>query len=202
VGGFFDPVGAVLFDLMSPLEGVVLGPSAVGVEHEFGVVAYGFAQDADELDVLAHALGAGSGAIAHEPFLIAIAFVFVRQGAGANGCGFEGEAETAGVHLHGGAGGASEETIDGDVIVSAADVPQRVVDRADGHHEEPVAGVAIGAVHLVPERFAGKRVLANQKGTKLVVDDDCRALFDGAVETVDPSCGSYVEIDRSGKDFF
>src|SRR5258708_13710228 len=142
VGGFFDPVGAVLFDLMGPFEGVILCPSAVGVEHEFGVVADGFAQNADELDVLAHAFGARAGAVTHEPFLIAIAFVLVRQGASANGCWFEGEAETAGVHLHGGARWASEETIDGSVIVSAADIPQRVVDGADGHHEESVAGVA------------------------------------------------------------
>src|SRR5207302_10248998 len=57
VSGFFDPVGAVLLDLVGPLERVVLGPSAVGVEHEFGVVANGFAEDAYELDVFAHAFG-------------------------------------------------------------------------------------------------------------------------------------------------
>src|SRR6267154_181431 len=139
MSGFFDPVGTVLFDLMSPLEGVVLCPSAVGVEHEFGVVADGFAQNADELDVLAHAFGARAGAIAHESFLIAIAFVLVRQGASANGCRFEGEAETAGVHLYGGAGWAAEEAVDGDVEVAASDVPEGVVDGADGHHEESVA---------------------------------------------------------------
>ena len=71
MGGFFDPARAVLLDLVGPLERVVLVPAAVGVEHEFGVVAEGFAQDADELDVLAHAFGAGAGTVAHEPLLIA-----------------------------------------------------------------------------------------------------------------------------------
>ena len=123
VSGFFDPVRAVLLDLMGPLERVVLVPSAVGVEHEFGVVADGFAQDADEFDVLAHAFGAGAGAVAHEPFLIAIAFVLDGECASANGRGFEREAEAAGVHLDGGARGAAEQTIDGDAEVSAADVP-------------------------------------------------------------------------------
>jgi hypothetical protein len=121
---------------------------------------------------------------------------------GANGCWFEREAETAGVHLDGGARWASEKAIDGYAEVAAADIPQRVVDGADGHHEESVTGVSIGAVHLVPERFAGERVLADEEGAKLVVDDDCCALFDGAVETVDASGRSDAEIDRSGEDFF
>src|ERR1700748_2209024 len=34
VSRFFDPVWPVLFDLMGPLEHVILVPSAVGVEHE------------------------------------------------------------------------------------------------------------------------------------------------------------------------
>src|SRR5271168_1700098 len=131
VSSFFDPVRAVLFHLMGPLECVVLVPSAIGVEHEFRVVAYGFAEDADELDVFTHTLGAGAGAVAHEPLLVAVAFVFYRECASANGRRFEREAEAAGVHLHGGACRATEKTIDGDAEVAAADVPQRVVYSAD-----------------------------------------------------------------------
>src|SRR5260370_35786891 len=95
VGGFFDPVGAVLFNLVGPLEGVVLCPSAVGVEHEFGVVADGFAQNADELDILAHAFGAGAGPVSHEPLCIAVALVLNPECSRANGRGFEGESATA-----------------------------------------------------------------------------------------------------------
>ena len=164
VGCFFDPAGVVFLDLFGPLQSVGLVPSTVSVEHEFGVVAESFAQDADEIDVLAHAFGARAGAIGHEPFLIAIAFALDGEGAGANGFRLERKAEATGVHLDGGARGATEQAIDGNVEETAADVPQGVVDGADGHHEETVARVAVGAVHLVPEFFAGECVFAEEKG--------------------------------------
>src|SRR5260370_42675451 len=131
-GGFFDPVRAILFYLMSPLEGVVLCPSAVGVEHEFGIVADCFAENADELDVLAHAFWAGSGAVTHEPLLIAIAFALDCKCACANGCRFEREAEAAGVHLYGGAWWASEQAVDENAKIAGADLPYDACHRDAG----------------------------------------------------------------------
>ena len=130
--------------------------------------------------------------------MIAIAFLLDGECAGTNGFGLEREAEAAGVHLDGGARGASEQSIDGDIEETAADVPEGVVDGADGHHEESVAGVTVGAVHLVPEFFAGERVFADKEGAKVFVDHDGGVFFDRAVEAVDAAGGSDAKVDCCG----
>ena len=60
----------------------------------------------------------------------------------------------------------------------------------------------IGAVHLVPERFAGESVFADEKGAKVFVHYDGCVLFYGTVEAIDASGGSDAEVDRCGGDFF
>ena len=40
--------------------------------------------------------------------------------------------------------------------------------------------MAVGAIHLVPQRFSGKRILAQEKGAQLLLDNDRCALLDGA----------------------
>ena len=82
---FFHPVGAILLDLLGPFERVVLIPAAEGVEHDFVIFAEGFAEGFDELDVLAHSLLPGAGAVTHKPLLIAEALVLEREATLANG---------------------------------------------------------------------------------------------------------------------
>jgi len=47
MGDFFHPMRAILLDLTGPFEGVVLVPSAEGIEHELGVIAESLAKYPD-----------------------------------------------------------------------------------------------------------------------------------------------------------
>jgi hypothetical protein len=69
-----------------------------------------------------------------------------------------------------------------------------VVDGGDGHEEEAAAGVAVGAVELVPELLLGERVLAEEEGAQLLVDDDGDFFVDGAVEAIGASIGLDLEV--------
>ena len=72
VGASFPGRTATL-DALGPLEGIGEIPAAVDVEHELGIVADGFAEEADEVDVFAQAFGTVAGTVGEEPFLIAVA---------------------------------------------------------------------------------------------------------------------------------
>jgi hypothetical protein len=182
--------------LFGPGEGIVDIPPAVCVEHEVNIRADGFAEDADKFHVLLEAIGAGTGSVTHKPFLIAEAFGFQGGGAFADFGGFEGVTQAASIDFDIRARGSAQETVDGGFEIAAAQIPKGVVDRGDGHEEKTVSGVPVGAVHLVPEGFAGEGVFAEEEGADLVVDDKGGFAIDRAVETVESGIGADAEIDR------
>src|ERR1019366_1985724 len=194
LGGLLDPAGTVGFDALGPLEGIGQVPAAVDVEHEFGIVADGLAEEAHEVDVLAQAFGSVAGAVGEEPLLIAIAFELQLGGAGLGLIGFEGVSETPGVGFDGLAGGSAEETIDRRFEKAPTEVPEGVVDGGDGHEEEAAAGVAVGAVELVPELLLREGVLLEEEGAQLLVDDDGDFFVDGAVEAIGTSIGPDLQV--------
>ena len=70
------------------------------------------------------------------------------------------------------AGGAPEQLVHGLPGVLARDVPQRVVDRAQGHREQAAPPVEDGRlVHLVPELLDVESVGAHQQVLQVPVDD-------------------------------
>ncbi len=69
-------------------------------------------------------------------------------------------------------GGAAEQFVHRLAGVLPGDVPQRLVDRADGHDRDALpAERERGAVHLFPEQFALHRVLANDDFRERLLDD-------------------------------
>ena len=108
--------------------------------------------------------------------------------------GFERVSEATGVGFDGLAGGTAEETIDRRLEIAAAEVPEGVVDGGDGHEEEAAAGVAVGAVELVPELLLREGVLLQEEGAQLLVDDDGDFLVDGAVEAIGTAIGLDVQV--------
>src|ERR1019366_2753552 len=171
LGSFLDPAGAGGFYAPGPLEGIGEVPAAVGVEHELGIVADGLGEEADEVDILAQALGAVAGAVGEEPLLIAIALELQFLGALLGLIGFERVSEATGVGFDGLAGGSAEETIDGRFEIAPAEIPEGVVDGGDSHEEEAAARVTVGTVELVPEFLLREGVLVEEEGAQLLVDD-------------------------------
>ncbi len=83
----------------------------------------------------------------------------------------------------------------------AAYIPKRVVDGADRHHEESVARMPVGAVHLVPQRLTRQRVFANQERPQIRLDDDRRIPLNRAVKPVQSRRGANPQIDCAGLHF-
>ena len=162
--GFFDEVGPVLLDLAAPLERVLQVPALVGVEHDLHVVADGRAQRLHQLHVEIHAARAVAGAITQEPLLVDEAVLLELRGAfrrpAADRSRSRGSCRTRAPAT---ASGPPNRRNTGAPKCAAAQIPQRVVDVADGHHEMAGARVAVRAVHLVPDAFDRERVLADDQ---------------------------------------
>jgi hypothetical protein len=62
--------------------------------------------------------------------------------------------------------------------------------------------VAVGAVHLVPELFAGEGVFAEEEGAEVLRDYSGGVAFDGSIEAVDAGRGADAEVDGGGVDLF
>ena len=162
--GFLDEVGPVLLDLAAPLDGVLQVPALVGVEHDLHVVAHGLAQRLHELHVEIHAARAVAGPVAQEPLLVdeAVLLQAARRASPASGGSIEKPRQLPYTRT-GSCVGPPNKRNTGAPKCAAAQIPQRVVDVADGHHEMAGARMAVRAVHLVPDAFDGERVLADDQ---------------------------------------
>ena len=193
--GFLDPVGAGGFGGFGPVDGVLEVPAVVGVEHDFGVVAEGFAEGFDEFEVFLQAVGGVAGAVGEEPFLVSEAFGFELGGAAGGGFGLDGVAEATGVGFDVGAGWPAEEAEDGGVEEFAAEIPEGVIDGGKGHHVMTGAGVAVAAIELVPEGFAGEGVFADEEGAELGEYDADGFGVERAIEAFDGGIGFDAEVE-------
>ena len=120
VGRLFDPARAVWLDLLRPRHRVVEIPAHEGVEHQIDVVSNGFAQFLHQCDVLDEALGAITGAVGEEPFLMAEAFGFELRGARPRLACFDRIAERAAVGLGVGSRWAPQKAIHRGLVVTSA----------------------------------------------------------------------------------
>lgn len=90
--------------------------------------------------------------------------------------------------------------VDGGVEGTAAEVPESVVDGADGHHEDACAGVAVETPELVPGGVAGEGVFTDEEGADLLVNDDGGFFVDRAIEAF-KAFGTF-ELEVDGGDGF
>jgi hypothetical protein len=109
-------------------------------------LTHGFPQQADRLDVFLHSLISVAGTVGQEPFLMAESLLLDLDRARLHLIRLERVPQITGGRLHHRTRGPAEQPVHRRFEVSAAQVPQRVVDGADGHQEVPAPRVPVRAV--------------------------------------------------------
>ena len=99
------------------------------------------------------------------------------------------EAQTTAVDLNFLSGSTSQQLIHKNIKILSTQIPQCIVNGADGHHIMTCSAVAIPFVQLIPKHFYIKCIFAFQKISHLL-DDRCDSFaVNGPVKTLQPSFG-------------
>src|SRR6185295_19481758 len=133
-------------------------------------------------------------AVAQEPLLQPEAVLLELRGANGGQLRLDGEAQTAAIDLDRLLCGAAQQAKHRRAEVATPQVPERVVQIADGHHVVAGARMAVRAVHLIPDPLDRERILPEQQRAQRPEQNGQRLAVDGAIEPVDPATGADAHV--------
>lgn len=183
-----------MLDGFAPFERVGEIPAVEDIEHQFGVFSDSLAEDFDNFDIAPEALGAGAGPVGEEPFLPAVPGGEQGLSAITDLVELERIAKRGGIQIDRIAGGATQKAVDGGAEVTAAEVPEGIVDGTDGEQEVAGASVAVQAPELIPDNVAGEAVLADQESTELLINHKGRLFIDWPIEPFDTAARPQAKV--------
>jgi hypothetical protein len=149
--------------LLAPADRVRQVPAHKRVEHHRDVRAYRVPDRLGQRDVGPQPCRPAARPMSREPLLPREPGLGQFPGQRADAAGVVRRAEGADVGRHARPAGATQQLPDRGVEGPAAQVPERVIGRADGQLEMAVTGVPVQPLHLVPQRGSGQSILANQE---------------------------------------